>query len=77
MTREIRATRELIAQKSPQEKASAEFIHEFSDLGPVEKLAVLRAFKTESTARLFLVTAGDIELRQSLIDDILAGREDA
>lgn len=73
MTREIRATRELIAQKSPQEKASAEFIHEFSDLNPVEQLAVLRAFKTESTARLFLVTAGVAELRQSLIDDILAG----
>lgn len=73
MTREIRATRELIAQKSPQEKASAEFIHEFSDLNPVEQLAVLRAFKTESAARLFLVTAGVAELRQSLIDDILAG----
>ena len=77
MTREIRATRELIAQKSPQEKASAEFIHEFSDLNPVEQLAVLRAFKTESAARLFLVTARVAELRQSLIDDILAsGKED-
>ena len=76
MTREIRATRELMAQKSPQEKASVEFIHEFSHLDPVEQLAVLRAFKTESTARLFLVTARVIELRQSLINDILAGRKE-
>lgn len=76
VTREMRATRELIAQKSPQEKASTEFIHEFSDLDPVEQLAVLRAFKTESTAKLFLVTAGVAELRQSLINDILAGRKE-
>ena len=76
VTKEIRATRELMAQKSPQEKASAEFIHEFSHLNPVEQLAVLQAFETESTARLFLVTAGVVELRQSLIDDILAGRKE-
>ena len=59
----MRATRELIAQKSPQEKASAEFIYKFSDLDPVEQLAVLRAFETESTARLFLITARVVELR--------------
>ncbi len=76
VTREIRATRELIAQKSPQEKASTEFIHEFSHLDPVEQLAVLRAFETESTARLFLITAGVVELRRSLINDILAGRKE-
>ena len=62
VTREMRATRELIAQKSPQEKASTEFIHEFSDLDPVEQLAVLRAFKTESTAKLFLITPRVVEL---------------
>ena len=73
----MKAIRELIAQKSPQEKASVEFIYEFSYLGPVEQLAVLRAFETESTARLFLVTAGAVELRRSLIDDILTSRKDA
>ena len=71
----MRATRELMAQKSAQEKASTEFIYEFSYLDPAEQLAVLRAFETESTARLFLVTAGVVELRRSLIDDILASRK--
>jgi hypothetical protein len=52
-------------------------MYEFSDLGPIEQLAVLQAFKTESTTRLFLVTARAIELRQSLIDDILAGRKES
>jgi len=76
VTGEMRATRELIAQKSPQEKASAEFINEFSHLDPIEQLAILRAFETKSTARLFLITAGVIELRRSLIDDILASRKE-
>ena len=76
VTREMRAIRELMAQKSPQEKASVKFIHEFSHLDPVKQLAVLRAFETESTARLFLVMAGVVELRRSLIDDILAGRKE-
>ena len=75
VTREMRATRELIAQKSPQEKASAEFIHKFSHLNPVEQLIVLWAFETESTARLFLVTAEVIELWQSLINNNLTGRK--
>jgi len=39
--REIRAVRELIAQKSPQEKALVEFIYEFNDLDPVKQLVVL------------------------------------
>jgi len=30
----------------------------------------------ESTARLFLIIAGVVELRQSLINDILAGRKE-
>jgi len=37
----MRATRELIAQKSSQEKASIEFINKFSHLDPIEQLAVL------------------------------------
>ena len=75
ITREMRATRQLIAQKSSQERASIEFIEEFSHLDPAEQLVVLRAFETESTARLFLVTAGVAGLRRSLIDDILAGKK--
>ena len=76
ITREMRATRQLIAQKSSQERASIEFIEEFSHLDSAEQLVVLRAFETESTARLFLVTAGVAGLRRSLIDDILAGRKE-
>lgn len=53
-----------------------EFIEEFSHLDLVEQLVVLWAFETESTARLFLVTAGVVELWRSLIDDILTGRKD-
>ena len=76
VTEEIRATRELIAQKSPQEKAFTDFIYEFNYLDPVNQLFVLQAFETEFTARLFLVTAGVVELQQSLINDILAGRKE-
>jgi len=71
-----KVTRKLIAQKSPQEKASAEFINEFSHLDPIEQLAILRAFKTESTARLFLITARVVKLRRSLINNILASRKE-
>ena len=60
---EMKATRQLIAEKSPQEKASMELIKEFSHLDPAEQLVVLWAFETESTARLFLVMAGVTELR--------------
>ena len=65
-----------MAQKSPQERASADFIQEFSYLDPIEQLFIFRAFKTKSTARLFLITAKAIELRQSLINNILAGRKE-
>ena len=41
-----------------------------------EQLIVLRAFETELTTRLFLVMAGVIELRRSLIDDILTSRKE-
>ena len=41
-----------------------------------EQLIVLRAFETELTTRLFLVMARVIELRRSLIDDILTGRKE-
>ena len=76
ITKEMRATRQLITQKSPQEKASMEFIEEFSHLDLAEQLVVLRAFETESTARLFLMMAGVAKLRRSLINNILTSRKD-
>jgi len=76
MTKEMRATRELLAQKSPQEKASAEFIHQFNSMETDDQLIILRAFKSESTARLFLVTASSAELRRSLVNNMLAERKE-
>jgi hypothetical protein len=76
MTKEMKATRELLAQKSPQERASAEFIHQFNFMETNDQLIVLRAFELESTARLFLVTANSIELRRSLVDNLLTERKE-
>ena len=39
-----------------------EFIEEFSHLDLVEQLVILQAFETKLTARLFLITAGVVEL---------------
>ena len=76
ITKDIRTTRQLIAQKSPQEKAFMEFIKKFSHLDLVKQLVVLQAFETESTVKLFLITAKIAELQQSLINNILTSRKD-
>jgi len=70
VSKEIRATRELLSQKPPLEKASVEFLNEFDDMDLDDQVLILEDFETELTARTFLITLG--ALRKRLIDRTLA-----
>ena len=69
ISQDIRAIRELLGQRLHLEKASAEFIEEFKEMDLDDQVLVLQAFETESTARSFLVTSG--ELQKRLVNRIL------
>src|SRR5439155_12904084 len=73
ISQEIRATRELLGKMSSLEKASEEFMKEFEEMDIDDQVIILQAFEAESTARMFLVTSG--EIRKRLVHKILLKRK--
>jgi hypothetical protein len=70
VSEEIRATRELLGQMSPLEKASEEFMKEYSEMDIDDQVLILQAFSEDpSIARMYLITSG--EIRKRLINKIL------
>ena len=70
MSKEIRATRELLSQKPPLENASVEFLNKFNNIDLNNQVLILEAFKTELTVKTFLIILGALQKR--LINKTLA-----